>query len=49
MEQKSFYYDGSFHFEEASNEESVNSLPFAITDEVRKNLSGNPFFTELTE
>jgi hypothetical protein len=43
MEQKSCYYDGSFHFEEASNEDSVNSLPFAITDEVRKNLSANPF------
>ncbi|MED1202380.1 hypothetical protein [Heyndrickxia acidicola] len=43
MDQKAFFYDGSFHVEETSNEETVTPSPFPITDEVRKNLAANPF------
>ncbi|KMY60596.1 hypothetical protein AA904_00795 [Geobacillus stearothermophilus] len=48
MEGKPIYYDGSGHLP-SENESGVKSEPFALTDEIRKQISGNPFVVEQSE
>lgn len=48
MDNKTIYYDGSL---EMFNENNTNSVefstePIVVTDEARKNISGNPFLTK---
>ncbi|WP_169917333.1 hypothetical protein [Alkalihalobacterium alkalinitrilicum] len=42
MENKPLHYDGSIQNSE-NKESDANNETFVLTDEVRKNLSGNPF------
>ncbi|KJE28840.1 hypothetical protein LG52_3518 [Geobacillus kaustophilus] len=49
MEGKPIYYDGSGHLPDGSDESGVNNESFALTDEVRKQISGNPFVVEQSE
>ncbi|WP_246938783.1 hypothetical protein [Bacillus pinisoli] len=48
MENKPLHYDGSIQNTETS-ENSYGSEPFKLTDEMRLNISGNPFFSESKE
>ncbi|WP_167332994.1 hypothetical protein [Geobacillus vulcani] len=48
MEGKPIYYDGSSHLP-GSNENAVKNEPFTLTDEIRKQISGNPFVVEQSE
>jgi len=48
MGDKPLHYDGSLHNLAANQSETITE-PFVITDEIRKNLSGNPFINEKTE
>jgi hypothetical protein len=47
MEGKPIHYDGSV---QSQNESGVVTIsePFILTDEMRTNLSGNPFISETT-
>lgn len=49
MENKPLHYDGSFHTVEAVEDELNNNEEFVITDEVRKNISGNPYMSNKIE
>ncbi|MGM0753979.1 MAG: hypothetical protein ACQET6_18885 [Bacillota bacterium] len=40
MEGKPFHFDGSHHFAAG---ETLENTPFELTDEMRKNIGGNPF------
>jgi hypothetical protein len=40
LEGKPYHYDGSHHF---ATGEAQENTPFELTDEVRKNIWGNPF------
>jgi hypothetical protein len=40
LEVKPFHFDGSHHFAAGVTEENT---PFELTDEMRKNIVGNPF------
>jgi len=46
MENKPFHYDGSVQAEAGQGEYQAAEETFEITDEMRKNISGNPYFTE---
>lgn len=48
MENKSIHYDGSVQMNDESNADSVAIVneTFEMTDEMRKNISGNPFVIE---
>lgn len=45
MENKPLHYDGSIQNSDTSDSQLVNE-PFKLTDEMRVNISGNPFFNE---
>ncbi|MGG4489141.1 hypothetical protein [Metabacillus idriensis] len=47
MEQKPLHYDGSVQTE--GEHQQTSSEPLKITDEIRKNLGGNPYFIEINE
>ncbi|MFA9559138.1 hypothetical protein ACERII_17660 [Evansella sp. AB-rgal1] len=49
MNDKPTHYDGSFHHNEATSDNSAGSDTFQIKDEMRANISGNPFVEEITE
>jgi hypothetical protein len=42
VESKAIHYDGSVQMNDKNNTNSVDE-PFEITEEMRKNSSGNPF------
>lgn len=42
MENKPMHYDGSIQNNHASDNDSANE-PFKLTDEMRANISGNPY------
>ena len=48
MENKAIHYDGSVQINDENNTNLVTNTnePFEITDEIRKNISGNPFLIE---
>jgi hypothetical protein len=48
MENKAIHYDGSVQNNDENNTNSgaFANEPFEITDEIRKNISGNPFIIE---
>jgi hypothetical protein len=48
MENKPVHFDGSLQNISGSQSE-VNVEPFVLTDDIRKNLSGNPYTNEKTE
>jgi hypothetical protein len=43
MEGKPLHYDGSVQSENASNSEAKINEAFVLTDDMRKNIAGNPF------
>lgn len=43
LENKPFHYDGSAQIN-GNSENEFNFEAFEITDEIRKNISGNPYF-----
>lgn len=43
MEGKPFHYDGSFENHGFLNLEATTEEPFVLTDEMRMNISGNPY------
>jgi len=45
MEQKPFYYDGSFHSEHL--EEAEASETFELTEEMRNNIGKNPYSLDM--
>ncbi|WML53632.1 hypothetical protein RCG17_02840 [Neobacillus sp. PS3-12] len=45
MEENSIHYDGSFPI----NFDSVPNEPFVLTDEMRSNISGNPYTFEINK
>ncbi|OKO96757.1 hypothetical protein RA955_16575 [Geobacillus proteiniphilus] len=49
MEGKPIYYDGSGHLPGSEGESAVKNEPFTLTDEIRKQISGNPFVVEQSE
>jgi hypothetical protein len=46
MTNKPIHYDGSIQNNETSPAASTVNEPFTLTDEMRANISGNPYFTE---
>lgn len=42
MEEKPIHFDGSFQNINSSNTDSIDE-PFKLTDEIRVNVSGNPY------
>lgn len=46
MENKPVHYDGSAHNDEQLKNEAYSNETFELTDEMRKNISGNPYFTK---
>lgn len=46
MDQKPYHYDGSVQMNYEKNEEANTNIPFEITDEMRKNIGGNPYTPE---
>lgn len=46
MEGKPLHYDGSIQHESVTSSESNLNETLKITDEIRKNISGNPYFIE---
>ncbi|MFE8699965.1 hypothetical protein ACFYKX_04930 [Cytobacillus sp. FJAT-54145] len=47
MEGKPIHYDGSvINNSESSNYQPESNSPFILTDEMRKNISGNPYTIE---
>ncbi len=49
MESKPLHYDGSFQNVDALESEENNNEAFALTDEIRKKISGNPYMMNKTE
>ena len=47
MEQKPNHYDGSVPLEYSSNNEPNSNESFQITDEMRPNIGGNPYFFDV--
>jgi hypothetical protein len=45
MTNKPIHYDGSIQNNESSTNNAVNE-PFTLTDEIRANISGNPYLSE---
>jgi peptidase E len=48
MEKKSNHYDGSALFDFTVNNETTNESQ-QMTDEMRQNISGNPYFFEVND
>jgi hypothetical protein len=48
MEGKAIHYDGSVQANGSAND-SVTNEPFVITDEMRNDISGNPYTFELNK
>jgi hypothetical protein len=46
MTNKPVHYDGSIQNNEASAANTTVNEPFTLTDEMRANISGNPYFSE---
>lgn len=46
MDGKPFHFDGSMHHNDSLGLDSTENEPFELTDEMRKNISGNPFVIE---
>ncbi|MGM0876304.1 MAG: hypothetical protein ACQEWV_16410 [Bacillota bacterium] len=46
MEGKPLHYDGSVQNVESSTADSFVSEPFKLTDEMRNNISSNPYVIE---
>lgn len=46
MENKPLHYDGSIQNINEVKSEASNNEAFELTDEMRKNISGNPYITE---
>jgi hypothetical protein len=46
LENKPIHYDGSVSFKEEDIEEIVSVDGLEITDEIRKNIGGNPYIFE---
>ena len=46
MTNKPIHYDGSIQNNETSTANSTVNEQFTLTDEMRSNISGNPYFTE---
>ena len=48
MENKAIHYDGSVQVNDENNMNSaaITNEPFEMTDEIRKNIGGNPFVIE---
>ena len=49
MESKPLHYDGSFQNVDALESGEKNNEAFALTDEIRKKISGNPYMMNKTE
>lgn len=49
MENKPLYYNGSVQHSENLDSDANNNEPFEITEEIRKNISGNPYVNNHTE
>lgn len=49
MNEKPIHYDGSIQNNDSSTVDATINEPFVITDEVRRNISGNPFVIENTK
>ncbi|WP_169787422.1 hypothetical protein [Sporosarcina globispora] len=43
MENKPFHYDGSVQMNYEKKDETNSSLPFELTEEMRKNIGRNPY------
>lgn len=46
MTNKPVHYDGSIQHNESSAANSTVNEPFTLTDEIRANISGNPYTNE---
>lgn len=46
MTNKPIHYDGSIQNNETSASNSTVNEPFTLTDEMRANISGNPYISE---
>lgn len=46
MSEKPIHYDGSIQNSESSNDEGTVNEQFQLTDEMRLNISGNPYMFE---
>ncbi|MEH7122681.1 hypothetical protein V7122_01390 [Bacillus sp. JJ1532] len=49
MEQKPNHYDGSFQLDYGANNELNSNESFQITDEMRLNMGGNPYFFDVNK
>ncbi|WP_226527682.1 hypothetical protein [Metabacillus niabensis] len=49
MDQKPLHYDGSSSTEGISTNELTENQVFEITDEMRKNLAGNPYTIDIND
>ncbi len=49
MSEKPLHYDGSIQANENSSAESIVSEPFTLTDEMRMNISANPYTFEINK
>lgn len=49
MDGKPIHFDGSVQNNDLSNLDSMLNEPFTLTDEMRSNISGNPFGIENTK
>lgn len=49
MEKKPNHYDGSVQPEYISNNEPNSKESFQITDEIRPNIGGNPYFFDMNK
>ncbi|MFX3674273.1 MAG: hypothetical protein ACE3JQ_07490 [Paenisporosarcina sp.] len=43
MDEKPFYFDGSLHNKETTENKPTENERFILTDEMRKNIGGNPY------
>jgi hypothetical protein len=48
MTNQPLHYDGSIQNNESSTANSTVNEPFTLTEEMRANISGNPYFSENT-
>lgn len=49
LENTPLHYDGSIQNIDDLKSEANNSEAFELTDEIRKNISGNPYMSHITE
>lgn len=49
LEQNPNYFDGSVQHENVSNNEPQSNEPFQLTDEMRRNIGGNPYYYSVNE